>query len=201
MKIMSIQDRRQQAKNEAWYARAGLRRRLEEHPTVQVEDRSARWHQRAEETAEARDAEKNRRRHVVERQRREERQHEIALARATGKAAAEANAVIDADTLLAISNTLNALVRRLEAVEQKAEALRGEVSGASRQLNSLSAKTKSADERKGRQVAVLERKVDDHKDLVNDLRTEVRILKAQVRMKPQQQEPREIQVIKETVYR
>jgi chromosome segregation ATPase len=195
MKILTAREELQRARDAAWYARVEFRKRVEQQPG-EVEDRSARWHQRAEETAAAREAEKDRRRHVVEQQRREERQHEVALAKATGKAAAEANTVIDTDTLLAISTALNALVQRLERVEQQVAALQGEVNGAARRLDSLSAKTRTGGERSSRQVAVLERKLEDQKDLTTDLRSEVRVLRAQVNaVEKKPAEARELHVV------
>jgi hypothetical protein len=201
MKIMSIQDRRQQAKNEAWYARTNLRRRLEENPTVQVESKSERWLQKARQAAAAKSAGEYRDMRVKERQLQEQREHEIELAKATGRAAAQANAVVDADTLTAISDALNSLVRRLEIVEERVESLSGAAADTGRRVDAVSAKLKSADEKKGRQVATIERQAADQKDLVHDLKTEVRVLRAKVHAvenKPQQQET---QVIREVVYR
>jgi hypothetical protein len=201
MKMLTAQEEKQRTKDAAWYARTTLRRRLEQQP-VQVEDRNERWRREAEERAmreaEQRDREDDDRAAELT----EQRRHEVNVARSWGKAAAEANAVIDADTLLAISNTLNALVRRQEIVEQKVDALQGEVNGASRQLNALSGKAKSGSERSGRQLSVVERKLQDQHDFARDLKTDLRLLKAKVNAlenKPQQQETT-THVIREVIH-
>ena len=153
---------REQARQDAWYARAGLRRRLEAHP-VEVEDRSTRWQQKAEETAAAREAEKDRRRHVVEQQRREERQREVALARVTGSA--------DADVLSVIGQALNDVVDRIEKIEDRfddVEARLGRLEGSNdgrrfaARLDALSAR----DEKSGRKMSTIERRADQEHELV-----------------------------------
>jgi chromosome segregation ATPase len=193
--MIDVWQERRDARNASWYARTNLRRRLEQEP-VQVEDKNERWRREAEEQA-AREAEHHERQEADRAaELTEQRRHEVNVARSWGRAAAQANAVIDLDTLTAISDTLNSLVRRLEIVEQKAEALRGEVNGAARQLNALSAKTRTGSERSGRQVAVLERKLEDQKDLTTDLRSEVRVLRAKLSaMSKQPAEARELHVV------
>jgi hypothetical protein len=127
----------------------------------------------------------------------EQRRHEVNVARSWGRAAAQANSVIDADTLTAISDALTSLVRRLEIVERKVDALQDGANGMGRRLDALSAKAKSGGERSGRQVAVLERKLEDQRDLTADLRSEVRVLRAKlgaVEKKPQQ-DVRELHVV------
>jgi hypothetical protein len=193
--MVNVWQERRDARNAAWYARTGLRRRMEQEP-IQVEDRNERWRREAEERT-AREAEHHEHQEADRAAEiTEARRHELAVARSWGRAAAEANAVIDADTLLAISNTLNALLRRLEIVEQKVDALQDGANGMGRRLDSLSAKTKTGSERSGRQVAVLERKFEDQKDLTTDLRSEVRVLRAKVSaMGKQPSEPRELHVV------
>jgi len=110
--MTSIRQQREDARQAAWYARVGLRRRLEER-TLPVESKSDRWRREAEEQA-AREADEH-----AERKTREQRgidqlrQHEIRLAKANN------NNVVDADVLAAIGDALNALVARVEALEAR----------------------------------------------------------------------------------
>jgi chromosome segregation ATPase len=193
--MIDVWQERRSARNAAWYAKTGLRRRLEQQP-IQVEDRNARQRREAEERAmreaeAAHEAEADRAAELTE-----ARRHELSVARSWGRAAAEANSVVDADVLTAISNALTGLLNRVEALEQKVEALNGTTSAAAGRIDALSGKMKSGSDRSGRQIAVCERKLEDQKDFTADLRTEVRVLRAQVNaLSKQSQEPRETHVI------
>jgi len=117
MKINSIRQQREDARQAAWYARAGFRRRLvEQEQTLSLESKDDRWRREAEEREQ--DEAVTRRREKINRaaELTEQRRHELNVARSWG-AAVEANSVMDADTLIAISDALNALVERIEALE------------------------------------------------------------------------------------
>jgi hypothetical protein len=191
--IMNIPQLREEARRKLFYAKSGLRRRLEKNQTVEVESQDDRWRREAEEQ-EARDA-ASRRREEDKRatELAEARRHEITVARSWERAAAEANNVVDAETLNAIGDTLSKILTRIERLEKKVDALQSSSTDVEKRLNVLSARDKSGDERRGRQVAVLERKLDDQKDLIRDLTTEICILKSQTN-KPQP-EPMPIHVI------
>jgi hypothetical protein len=131
----------------------------------------------------------------------EQRRHELAVARSWGKAAAEANAVVDADVLTAISTALTGLLNRVEVLEQKVEALNGTTSAAARRVDALSAKTRTGDEKKGRQVAVLERKLEDQRDVTRDLQVEIKTLKARITALSNKPQELPVQVIREVCYR
>ena len=191
--MTSIQQQREDAKQKAWYARVGLRRRLENQP-VEVESKDDRWRREAEEKAAREAASRHREKADHDTELAEARKHELNVARSWGRAAAEANSVVDAEMLSAISDALSGILTRLERLEKKADALQSESKTAGKRLDILSAKEKSGSERSGRQIAVLERKLEDQKDLIYDLRTEIRILKAQVN-KPQQEQLLPIHVI------
>jgi hypothetical protein len=115
------------------------------------------------------------------------RKHEIAVAKSWGRAAAEANSIVDAEVLNAISDALSGILTRLERLERKADAQQSGAVNTEKRLDILSAKEKSSNERSNRQIAVLERKLEAQNDLIRDLRTEVRILKSQMN-KPQQEQ-------------
>jgi hypothetical protein len=198
--MVNVWQERRDARNAAWYAKTGLRRRLEQQP-IQVEDRNARQRREAEERSEreaeaAHEAEADRAAELTE-----ARRHELAVARSWGKAAAEANAVIDADTLVAISNALNSLVARVEALEEKVESLSGAAADTGRRVDAISAKTKTGDEKKGRQLSIMERKLQDQHDFSRELKTDLRLLKAKLNALSNKPQELPVQVIKETVYR
>ena len=192
MAIMtSIQQQREDARQKSWYARVGLRRRLENQP-VEVESQDDRWRREIEEQ-EARNAASRRREEAHhETAIAEARKHELNVARSWGRAAAEANNVVDAEVLNAIGDALSGILTRLERLERKTSAQQSGAVNTEKRLDILSAKEKSSNERSGRKIAVLERKLEDQKDLIRDLTTEIRILKAQVNKQP---EPMPIHVI------
>jgi len=125
----------------------------------------------------------------------EARKHELNVARSWGRAAAEANNIVDAEVLNAISDALSGILTRLERLERKADAQQSGAATTVKRLDILSAKEKSSNQRSNRQIAILERKLDDDREQIRDLRTTVSILKAQVN-KPQP-EPSPIHVIHE----
>jgi hypothetical protein len=177
--MMTIQEQREDAKRKAWYARVGLRRRLEEHP-VEVESKDDRWRKEAAEQkiveAAYRHCEKVDREDAIA----EARKHELNVARSWGRAAAKANNIVDDEVLSAIGDALSGILSRLERLERKADAQQSGAANTSKRLNVMSARERSVDERRGRQVAALERKLEAQKDLIRDLTTEIRLLKAQV---------------------
>jgi len=104
----SIHQQREEAKQKAWYARVGLRRRLEQQP-IEVEEKNAKWKRQGEEQA-AREAEAHAARKAREQRGiREQRAFEIQLAKANNE--------VDAELLNAISAALTSLVERVEALE------------------------------------------------------------------------------------
>jgi len=193
VEIMNIRQQREEARRKLFYARSGLRRRLE-NQTVPIESQDDRWRREAHEQKVLEAAYHHCEKVDHEAAIAEARRHEITVARSWGRAAAEANSVVDAETLNAIGDTLSKILTRIERLEKKADALQSESKTAGKRLDILSAKEKSGSERSGRQIAVLERKLEDQKDLIYDLRTEIRILKAQVN-KPQQEQLLPIHVI------
>jgi hypothetical protein len=190
--MISIQQQREEARKRAWYARAGLRRRLE-NQTVEAESQDDRWRREAHERAVSEAASRRREEADHDAEIAEARRHEIAVARSWGRAAAEANSVVDAETLNAIGEALSGILSRLERLEKKVDAQQSSASATGKRLDILSTKEKSSNERSGRKIAILERKLEDQKDLIRDLTTEIRILKSQVN-KPQP-EPSPIHII------
>jgi hypothetical protein len=188
--MTSIQQQREEAKQRAWYARVGLRRRLE-NQTVPVESKDDRWRREAEEKEAREAASRAREKSAHDIEIAEARKHELNVARSWGRAAAEANAVVDVDVLNAISDALSGILTRLERLEKKATALQSESNDVEKRLKILSVKEKSSNDRGNRQIAILEKKLEAQTDLIRDLRTEVRILKN----KPQQQEQLPIHII------
>ena len=181
---MNIPKLREEARRKLFYARSGLRRRLE-NQTVPVESQDDRWIReiKERETREAvlRYREKSAQEDAIA----EARRHEISVARSWGKAAAEAtNSVVDVETLNAIGDTLSKILNRIERLEKKADAQQSGAATTEKRLDVLSAREKSFDERRSRQVATLERKLENQNNLIYELRTEVRLLKAQMN-KPQ----------------
>ena len=194
MTIMSVREQRQRAKNAAWYAKTGLRRRLED-PTIQVEGRNERWQREAEERA-AREAEHHEHQEADRAAKlTEARKHEISVARSWGKAAAEANAVVDESLLEAINSVLTKLLDRVENLEANVRDLGTTAAAVSKRIDALSGRAKSGSERTGRQLAILERKLQDQHDFARDLKTDLRLLKAKLANRPEPQDQRELHVI------
>jgi hypothetical protein len=181
---------RESTARDAEYARMNFRHRQVDHP-LPVESKTERWRWEAEERA-AREAEHHERQEAERAaELTEARRHELAVARSWGRAAAQANSVVDEDLLQAISSALTSLVARVEALEEKVESLGGAAADTGRRVDAISAKTKTGDEKKGRQLSTVERKLQDQHDFARDLKTDLRLLKAKVNAlekKPQQQE-------------
>jgi hypothetical protein len=197
--MVNVEYERDQAKQAAWVARTGLRRRLEAHP-VEVESKTERWQQQAEETAEARAAEKSRRRHVEQRQLQEERRHELNVAQSWGQATAQANVVCDADVLGAINSALSKILDRVENLEARVKELGSTAAAAGRRLDALSSKSTSRSDKVGRQVSVVERRAEEDRAAVADLRTDVKILRAKVHALESRPQQAETHVIREVVH-
>jgi hypothetical protein len=177
--MLTAREEKQRAKDAAWYARAEFRRAAEARP-VKVEGRTERRQQQMED-AECSRAE-SRQRQEADRaaELTEQRRHELAVARSWGHAAAQANSVVDEGTLNAIASALNSLVARTEALEEKVRSLGDTTSAAARKVDALSAKTKSGDERKSRQLSIVERKLQDQHDFSRDLKAVLQLLKAKI---------------------
>jgi hypothetical protein len=185
---------RERSAREAEAAREDLRHTVMMRP-LPVEDKTEKWRRQGEEVAAAKAAAVDRRRQSEHRQLREQRQHEVALARVTGSA--------DADVLAAIGQALNDVVDRIEKIEDRLGAVGariGKVEGSNdgrrfaARLDALSAR----DEKSGRKMSAIEKRADQEHELVHDLAVEVKILKARIHAlekKPEPQDARELHVI------
>jgi hypothetical protein len=155
-----------------------------ELPLPPIESKDERWRREAKEQETRAAVSRYREKADQEAKLAEARKHELNVARSWGRAAAEANSVVDAEMLSAIGDALSGILSRLERLERKADAQQSGAANTSKRLDLMSAREKSVDERRGRQVATLEKKLEAQTDLIRDLRTEIRILKSQVN-KPQ----------------
>jgi hypothetical protein len=185
---------RERSAQEAEVAREDLLRTMMTRP-LPVEDKTEKWRRQGEEAAAAKAAAVDRRRQSERRQLREQRAHEVELARATGTA--------DADVLAAIGQALNDLVDRIEKIEDRfddVEARIGRVENSNdgkrfmARLDALSAR----DDKSAKKIATIEGKAGQQHDLVKDLQVEVKILKARIHAlekKPEQQELREVHIV------
>jgi chromosome segregation ATPase len=180
---MNLPKLREEARRKLFYARSDLRRRLE-NQTVPVESQDDRWIKEIRERERREAISHYQEKADAEAKIAEARRHELTVARSWGRAAAEANSIVDTEVLNAIGDTLSKILTRLEKLERTVDALQNSSTDVGKRLNVLSEKEKSFDERRGRQVATLERKLETQKDLVRDLATEIRLLKAQAN-KPQ----------------
>jgi len=121
VEIMNIRQQREEARRKLFYARSGLRRRLE-NQTVPIESQDDRWRREAHEQKVLEAAYHHCEKVDHEAAIAEARRHEITVARSWGRAAAEANSVVDAETLNAIGDTLSKILTRIERLEKKADA-------------------------------------------------------------------------------
>jgi chromosome segregation ATPase len=190
---------RYEARREAEIERSNLRHMMVERPLVEVETREQRSRRQEAEKEEQRQQQAERDRASKDRQMRELRRHELRLARAQQNN--NGPAIDWGELLQSIAEGFAGLVDRVEALEAAVEELQGTTNGASKRLDFLSAKSQSGSEQSGRQIAVLEKNLEEQKDLVRDLRTDCRILQGHINALNNRPQELPIQVIREIIER
>jgi hypothetical protein len=110
---MNIPKLREEARRKLFYARSGLRRRLENQP-VEVESQDDRWIREIKERETREAVSRHREKTDHDTKLAEERKHELNVARSWGRAAAETNNIIDSETLNAIGDALSKIINRIE---------------------------------------------------------------------------------------
>jgi hypothetical protein len=121
----------------------------------------------------------------------------IETLRATGEAL---NSLVDrVESLEARAKALDSVSTRLDALSFRVEGLEARVDStaiaASKRADVLSAKAQSRDEKNSRQVTVLEKKLEQERDLVRDVKADLRMLQARVDAianRPEPQPPQEL---------
>jgi len=174
-----VAQQREHSAVHASVARANLRHTLMTNPPP-IEDRDARSKREAEEKRRRIEAEDRRRAALVERGVREQRAHELALARAAnagnGNAAVTAVAEITA-VLPEISKAFNGLISRIEAIERKLDKVEVKSEDCNRRVEFNATHLREADARTQRDCKEM---IDGLKAELNILRIENRILRVEM---------------------